>query len=169
VITVASASTHPGIGPAHLLYGLPTDPHQHEVKEYHADVKSAKEDAANAAAVATGANNGRSGEGGIITDVLEDLGLSGIKFTLTSSGSAPLVGAAGEEVKESAVKLAVKDVQSAVSGILSTNSSTSSSDSQSEETDSELTSRALNEDEKHGLYVLGGLVGGGLLLSKLFA
>ena len=110
-LTVASAATHGGGGPSHGLYGTATDAHLQEV---HGD---------EAAAITSNlVESSRYKEPGIIFDILEELGLSSVKFKgfpLSASADAEIaaVGETAEAMSDTgatAVTDVVQDVRSAV-------------------------------------------------------
>lgn len=179
VLTVASAATHEGGGPSHTMWGAATDPHLHEV--HGADAAAALSGSyANASAAAltkatdvNEAGSSKQASSGVVSDLLEDLGLKGLTFlpkhqeTLQET-SANIVKAATSEIGSTTtevVKDAVQDVREVVSKVITQSTEAIAS----EEHDSKSPkAEKLKPEEKQGLYALAGIVSAGYLLSKLF-
>lgn len=159
VLTVASAATHGGGGPSHGLYGTATDAHLHEV---HGDKA--------AAITSTSVETSGYREPGIVDDILEEVGLFGVKFRgFPVSPSAEIaMGEAAETSSTGAavVKDVVQDVRSAVRHAIKQPSSNVVSE---EKASAQPTSDKLKPEEVQGVYALAGIISVGYLLSKIFA
>lgn len=156
MLTVASAATHEGGGPSHGLYGKATDPHLHEV---HGDEA--------AAITSTSVETSGYREPGIVADILEELGLSGVKvkgFPVRAGAGAAAIEAA--ETSATVVKDVVQDVRSTVQQrIEQPNPNVLSNQGAS----GGPTTDKLKPEEVRGLYALAGIISVGYLLSKIFA
>jgi hypothetical protein len=157
VLTVASAATHEGGGPSHGLYGKATDPHLHEV---HGDEA--------ASITSTSVESSGHREPGIIADILEELGLSGIKvkgFPVSVGAGAAAIEAA-EARATTVVKDVMQDVRSAVQHGIEQPSPDASANQYAS---GGPTTDKLKPKEVQGVYALAGIISVGYLLSKIFA
>lgn len=159
VLTVASAATHGGGGPSHGLYGAVTDAHLQEV---HGDEA--------AAITSTSVESSGYKEPGIIFDILEELGLSSVKFKgfpVSASADAE-IAAVGKTMSDTGATV-VTDVVQDVRFAVQTTIKPGADGGADEYASAEPATDKLKPEEVRGLYALTGIISMGYLFSKIFA
>ncbi|KAF8319280.1 hypothetical protein DL93DRAFT_2074855 [Clavulina sp. PMI_390] len=174
VLTVASAATHAGGGPSHTLWGGAVDPHLVDSHGADAAVElSVARYSASAAALlqaaGLGGHTGTNSEKGLISDILDDVGLTGFKLFPSSAPTASVVETLAQDPNANAretVKGAVKDVKSVVSNIINHPNAEAVAEKYAPKEPSE--GEEMSAQDRQGLVALAGIVSAGYFLSKVF-